>query len=159
MIHLNQNRNNSCAPRRYRMSLRSHNGFPQCVALVDLLFLLLLFTAMSTQVIRISGIRVDLPRAEAPHESVLGKLIVTITPGAYENDCRFYFRDRQVTLDELRQSFSQQTERHKKTVIIRCDRKVPLGVLYEVTASAHEAGMAVLIASQSPEVRPEMRFA
>ena len=77
--------------RRYRTNLRSHNGLPYCVALLDLMFLLLLFTAMSTQVIRISGIRVDLPQADAPQESVLGKLVVTITPGEYENDCRFYY--------------------------------------------------------------------
>ena len=85
MIRFKQN-NSSSSTRRYRMSLRSHNGFPQCVALIDLLFLLLLFTAMSTQVIRISGIRVDLPQANAPQESVLGKLIVTVTSGEYEND-------------------------------------------------------------------------
>lgn len=157
MIRFKQN-NPSSSTRRYRMSLRSHNGFPQCVALIDLLFLLLLFTAMSTQVIRISGIRVDLPQANAPQESVLGKLIVTVTSGEYENDCHFYFRDREIKLDELRQIFSQQSERHKKTVIIRADRKVPLGVLYELTASVHEAGMAVLIASQTPESKPEMRF-
>ena len=157
MIRFKQN-NSSSSTRRYRMSLRSHNGFPQCVALIDLLFLLLLFTAMSTQVIRISGIRVDLPQANAPQESVLGKLIVTVTSGEYENDCHFYFRDREIKLDELRQIFSQQSERHKKTVIIRADRKVPLGVLYELTASVHEAGMAVLIASQTPESKPEMRF-
>lgn len=144
--------------RRYRMRLRSHNGFPQCIALIDLLFLLLLFTAMSAQVIRISGIRVDLPQANAPQESILGKLIVTVTPGEYDNECRFYFRDREIQLDELRQIFSQQNERHKKTVIIRCDRKVPMGVLYELTASVHEAGMTVLIASQTPETKPEMRF-
>lgn len=160
MIHLidNQRRSGASTPRRYRMSLRNHNGFPQCVALIDLLFLLLLFTAMSTQFIRISGIRVDLPSANAPQESVLGKLIVTITPGEYENDCRFYFRDREIKLDELRSIFSRQTERHKKTVIIRCDQKVPMGMLYELTASAHEAGMAVLVASQTPEIKPETRF-
>ncbi len=148
----------SITTRRYRTNLRSHNGFPYCVALMDLLFLLLLFAAMSTQVIRISGIRVDLPQAVAPQESVLGKLIVTITPGEYESDCRFYFRDRAIQLDELRQIFSQQTERHKKTVIIRSDRKVPTGVLHELIASIHEAGMAVLIAVQTPDARPEMRF-
>ena len=93
----------SIASRRYRTKLRSHNGFPYCVALLDLLFLLLLFVAMSTQVIRISGIKVDLPQADAPQESVLGKLIVTITPGEYENDCRYYFRDREIKLDGLRQ--------------------------------------------------------
>ena len=108
MIHLNNNP--SGTPRKYRMTLRSHNGFPQCVALIDLLFLLLLFTAMSTQVIRISGIRVDLPRADAPQESILGTLIVTIIPGEDGNECRYFFRDREIKLDELQQIFSQQTE-------------------------------------------------
>ena len=148
----------SIASRRYRTKLRSHNGFPYCVALLDLLFLLLLFVAMSTQVIRISGIKVDLPQADAPQESVLGKLIVTITPGEYENDCRYYFRDREIKLDSLRQIFSQQTERNRKTVIIRSDRKVPTGVLHELISSIHEANMSVLIAVQTPDARPEMNF-
>ncbi|MBR4884530.1 MAG: biopolymer transporter ExbD [Lentisphaeria bacterium] len=148
----------SIASRRYRTKLRDHNGFPYCVALLDLLFLLLLFVAMSTQVIRISGIKVDLPQADAPQESVLGKLIVTITPGEYENDCRYYFRDREIKLDGLRQIFSQQTERNKKTVIIRSDRKVPAGVLHELISSIHEANMSVLIAVQPPDARPEMHF-
>lgn len=157
MIHFKE-LNHSGTNRRYRVRLRSHNGFPSCVALIDLLFLLLMFAAMSTQVIRISGIRVNLPQANAPQESVLGKLIVTITPGEYESDCRFYFRDREVKLDELRQIFSEQTERNKKTVIVRSDRKVPAGVLHELVASIHEAGMTVLIAVQTPDIRPEMRF-
>ena len=157
MIHFKE-MNRVVAKRRFRMRLRSHSGFPSCVAIIDLLFLLLMFATMSTQVIRISGIRVNLPQANAPQESVLGKLIVTITPGEYESDCRFYFRDREIKLDELRQIFSEQTERHKKTVIVRSDRKVPAGVLNELVASVHEAGMTVLIAVQTPDVRPEMRF-
>ena len=156
MIHFKE-MNRVVAKRRFRMRLRSHSGFPSCVAIIDLLFLLLMFATMSTQVIRISGIRVNLPQANAPQESVLGKLIVTITPGEYESDCRFYFRDREIKLDELRQIFSEQTERHKKTVIVRSDRKVPAGVLNELVASVHEAGMTVLIAVQTPDVRPEMR--
>ena len=146
------------ASRRYRSRLRSHSGFPYCVALIDLLFLLLLFTAVSTQVIKISGIRVDLPQANAPQESVLGKLVVTVTGGQDEKSCRYYFRDREIKLDELQSIFSREKERHKKTVIIRSDRKVPMGALHELIAEINGAGMPVLIAVQTPDSKPEIRF-
>ena len=157
MIHLTDS-SSGVVRRRYRTTLRCHNSFPQCVALIDLLFILLLFVALTTQVTRLSGIRVDLPQVEAPLETVLGKLIVTVTPGEYESDCRIFFRDRELSLDELRQIFSQQTDRHEKTVVIRADRKVPSGVLYELVASANEAKLAALIAVQAPDARTEMRF-
>jgi hypothetical protein len=44
------------ALRRYRTTLRNHNSFIHCVAFINLLFLLLIFTALATQVVRISGI-------------------------------------------------------------------------------------------------------
>ena len=157
MIRLNPN--SSGTSRHYRTNLKSHNGFPHCTALIDVLFLLLLFIAIASQAVRISGIRVDLPKVDAPQETVLGKLIVTVTPADYDGDCRIFFRDRQVTLDELRQQLSLQSDsRNSKTVVIRADNRVPGGVLYELVSAAHEAGMPALIAVQSPDARPEMRF-
>lgn len=145
-------------PRRYRSRLRAHNGFPHCVAFIDLFFLLLLFAALASQVVRISGIKVELPQVEAPEETILGKLIVSVTPAGYDGECQIYYRDRAVTLDELRQIFSQESDRQNKTVVIRADSKVPSGVLNELISAIHGAKMAVLIAVQTPNARPEMRF-
>ncbi len=143
--------------RRYRSKLRGHNSFIICIALVNLFFLLLLFAALATQVVRISGIKVNLPQAEAPQETVLGKLIVAVTAND-DGEFGFYFRDRKMSLDELRQNFNDVKGRHNKTVIICADSKVPSGMLYELISVVHEANMAVLIAVQPPDARPEMRF-
>ena len=144
--------------RRYRTRLKPLWKVSQCLAILDLFLLLLFFILLSSSVVRISGIRVDLPQANAPQESVLGKLVVTVTPGEDENSCRYYFRDREIKLDELQSIFSREKERHKKTVIIRSDRKVPMGALHELIAEINGAGMPVLIAVQTPDSKPEIRF-
>lgn len=145
------------ALRRYRTTLRNHNSFIHCVAFINLLFLLLIFTALATQVVRISGIKVNLPRAEAPQETVLGKLIVSVA--ANDNgEYQYYFRNRALSFDALRKEFQDLKERRNKTVIIRADDKVPSGTLNKLISEVHQADMAVLIAVQPPDARPEMRF-
>ena len=144
--------------RRYHTALRGHNGFPYSVALIDLFFLLLLFITMSTLEVRISGIRVDLPKVDAPMETVVDKLIVTVKPLDYDGGYEIYFRDRKVTEDELRRIFSGDKHRRYKTVVVRADRSLPSGVLYKVVACARDNEMAVLIAVQPQDVRQETRF-
>lgn len=143
---------------RYRHRLRPHLGMPSCFALLDLFFLLLFFLLMASSVIRISGIKVDLPKIKAPQATDLGKAIVTIAEPAEPGlPCRIYFRDRLVDENILRSElFSEQMQ--KKVLIIRADRNVSSGVLAEVMAIAEAAGMESFIAVQTPKNTPETRF-
>ncbi|MBO5667703.1 MAG: hypothetical protein J6S43_01120, partial [Lentisphaeria bacterium] len=64
--------------RRYRTRLRPLWRIGQYIALTDLFFLLLFFLLLSSSVVRISGIRVNLPQAEKVPQAVgLGMLILS----------------------------------------------------------------------------------
>lgn len=145
--------------RRYMTHLRGHYGSPSYIALVDLFFLLLLFIFMSSSVVRLSGIPIELPKLRAPYFSGLGKLVVTITAPQYGQPCRIYYRDRQLSIDELRQEFSKlDGDRSSRYVIIRADRSVPSGVLDEVILTAREANLKSFLAVQVPSDKPETHF-
>ena len=53
--------------RRYAPKLKPKTGWPELTALIDVLFLSLLFFALSGSFVRVSGIGVELPRMEAPN--------------------------------------------------------------------------------------------
>ncbi|MCI5779955.1 MAG: biopolymer transporter ExbD [Lentisphaeria bacterium] len=144
--------------RRYRTRLKGLSGSAGFIALADLFFLLLFFILMASSVVRISGIRVNLPRAHVPQAAGLGKAIVTIAPPAEPGaPCRIYFRDRQMDENQLRNELLTSSPR-ERVLVIRADQDVPSGVLSEIMAIAESAKMETFIAVSTPEARPEMRF-
>ena len=66
--------------RRYAPKLKPKTGWPEVTALIDVLFIMLLFFALSGSFVRISGIRVDLPRYTAPNKADVERLVVTVSP-------------------------------------------------------------------------------
>ena len=144
--------------RRYRPKRRGRPVFVGVIALVDLFFLLLFFILMASSLVRISGIKVDLPRAKVPQASGLGGAIVTIAPPATpDGPCRIYYRDRELSGDQLRNELLTSPPL-EKVLIIRADRKVPTGVLSGVMAIAEGANMETFIAVGTPKSGREMRF-
>ena len=144
--------------RRYRPKRRGRPIFISVIALVDLFFILLFFILMASSVVRISGIKVDLPRVKVPQASGLGRAIVTIAPpAAPDGACRLYYRDRELTADQLRNELLSSPPA-EKVLVIRADRSVPSGVLSEVMAIAEGANMETFIAVSAPESGREMRF-
>ena len=144
--------------RRYRTRLRPLLRIAHVIALTDLFFLLVFFLLLATSVVRISGIRVNLPQAEVPRAAGLGKAIVTIIPPPEPGmPCRIFFRDRQIDEDQLRRELL--TDGHRdKVLVIRADRQVPSGVLSGVMAIAESARMESFIAVQPLEKTSETRF-
>jgi biopolymer transport protein ExbD len=144
--------------RRYRSRLKRSTRSATVIVLVDLFFLLLFFILMASSVVRISGIRVNLPRADVPHATGLGRSILTIAPPAEPGlPCRIYYRDRPMNENELRSELLNAGKRDK-VLIIRADQDVPSGVLSEIMAIAESVKLETFIAVQRPELRPETRF-
>ena len=144
--------------RRYRPRRRQNPVFVGVIALVDLFFLLLFFILMASSLVRISGIKVDLPRAKVPQASGLGRAIVTIAPPAVPGGvCRIYYRDRELTGDQLRNELLTSPP-PEKVLVIRADRRVPSGVLSGIRAIAEGVNMETFIAVSAPENGREMRF-
>ena len=143
----------------YRTRLRPLWKVGQYIAIVDLFFLLVFFLLLASSVIRISGIRVNLPQAEKVPQAVgLGRAIVTVTPPEGGNgECRIYFRDRQIDAEQLRLELLTGQNR-EKVLVIRADKDVPSGVLYQIMNIAESAKMESFIAVQPLKEHSETRF-
>ena len=143
---------------RYRTKLRPLWRIGQYIALTDLSFLLLFFLIMSSSVVRVSGIRVNLPEAEVPQAVGLGRAILTIAPPLEaDGECRIFFRDRQLDTEQLRRELLSDNSR-EKVLVIRADKTVPAGVLSEIMSIAESARMESFIAVQPLQHESETRF-
>jgi biopolymer transport protein ExbD len=90
--------------------------------------------------------------------SGFGRTILTIIPPVQPSgECRIYFRDRQITLDQLRRDLISGSRR-EKVLIIRADKDIPAGVLSQVIGIAEAARMESFIAVQPLKSRSETRF-
>lgn len=154
--------NNHCGElgaKRYKSRLRPLWRVGQYIALMDLFFLLLFFLLLSSSLVKISGVRVNLPHAEIVPQAVgLGKAIVTIAPPEQPGkNCRIYFRDRQIDGPQLRKELLTD-QRREKVLVIRADKDVPTGVLYEIMNIAESAQMESFIAVQPLKEQSETSF-
>ena len=114
-------------------------------ALIDAVFLLLIFFAVSTTFLDTSGLKLELPHAETatPQE----KQELTVWIGA---DGAVRFRDEGLSLDDLelrlREALAETPERF---VVLQADRRTPLETVVDVMDQVRKAGAkGVTIASR-----------
>ena len=144
--------------RRYKTRLRPLWRIGGFLAVLDIFLLILFFILLASSVTRISGIKVNLPQSDVPLTSGFGRTILTIIPPAQPSgECRIYFRDRQITLEQLRRDLISGN-RKEKVLIIRADKDIPSGVLSQVIGIAEAARMESFIAVQPLKSRSETRF-
>ena len=146
--------------RRYAPTLKPKSGWPELTALIDVLFLILLFFALSGSFVRVSGIGVELPRIQAPNIADVERLVVTVSPPeAPGRPCQIFFQDKRVPLDMLRQNFFRLNDSSGRPSIIICaDRRVPFETVTRVMAAAEEANISSFIALAPPDAKRETRF-
>jgi biopolymer transport protein ExbD len=134
--------------RRYRTRLRSFTGWPEMTALIDILFLTLLFFILSSSFVRVSGISVELPRLDAVDFAVLERCVVTITaPDNVNTGGEIFFGDKKLSEDTLPGELSLFKDNFKNaSVIIRADYRVPFDTVAKVMEIAESAQMPCFIA-------------
>ena len=121
--------------RRYRTRLKYRTGWPELTALVDILFLSLLFFALNGNVTWVSGIKVDLPKVNTRTRVKLERFVITLAPPAKGSDAKMsiHFRDEPCDIDELRKQLSKlQESSSNASVIIRVDRSIPFSEVANV---------------------------
>lgn len=154
---MNPNRENF-GTRRYRTTLKPLWRIGQCLALLDIFMLLLFFILLASSVTHISGIQVRLPQADVPLSTGLGRAILTVIPPVEPGgEPRFYFRDKQISLEQLRRELISDT-RKEKILIIRADKDIPSGILAQIMSIAESARMESFFAVQPLQSRSETRF-
>ena len=153
-------KNGKIGERRYQPTLKPKTGWPELTALIDVLFLTLLFFALSNSFVRVSGIGVELPRTAAPEVADIGRFVVTVVPSPTpDKSCLVYFQDRQVTLPILKERLFKLTDGSSKQSIIICaDKRVPFDVVSQIMAMAGTAKLSSFIVLTPPETKQETRF-
>ncbi len=157
---------------RTRSHLKIFSGKLDFVALVDLLFLLLIFFLVGTSLVFQPGIPVDLPPAHGLPASPAEKIIVTIA-----RDGSVFLNDRPVpeyqlqsrlretvegrtafTAERLNLQTGDRAESRPPRIVIRADRNVNHEKIVEVMSLARSLGLGVYLITD-PERRPASRTA
>lgn len=115
--------------------------------LIDVVFLLLIFFMLSSHFVTQSGIKITLPEASTGKLHPEQDLIIFIT-----KDNRLYLNEERVTLDDLLDKLRIKVEEaEKKTVIIKADEKIDLGLAVKVMDIAKQAEAEGLVISTKME--------
>ena len=111
--------------------------------LIDVVFLLLIFFMLSSHFVTHPGIKVTLPSAVTARLHPEEDIIISIT-----KDSNLYLNERLVTLENLLEQLEIEiTKTDKKTVIIKADEKIDLGLAVKVMDIARQAEAERLIIS------------
>ena len=125
----------------FRPGRKPAGGFIDMTPVVDTIFNLLIFFALSMNFLANPGITVDLPDASAPQVAPRdGDIRVAVTPaGGIRLD------GAPVTLEALGARLRELAgERRDPQVLIRADRRVPHGLVVAVMDAARSAGLTRL---------------
>ena len=145
----------SLGSRRFQTRLKAVSGWPPLVALIDLMFLLLLFFVLATSFVSVSGIQVNLPQVRGGNVVDMERYVVTVVPSDRKNLSKpalIYFNDRQVTPEQLKQELNTvRNHSRSASVIIMADKDVPQGVFAEIMGIAENAQLSVFLPMAAPE--------
>jgi biopolymer transport protein ExbD len=132
---------------RFRKESKKNNALLDITPIVDTVFNLLIFFALSLNFISTPGIQVNLPKSSAQEVARERKdLRVAITPAN-----RIYLNEREIDPKILQESFREAAAASNETqVLIQADEQVSHGKVVEVMDLARAAGLTRLaIVTQS----------
>ena len=113
------------------------------IPLVNVVFLVVVFFALSSRFMLQPGMAVTLPASSftlAPRD---GAQIISITAAPV---AAIYFRDQRVTPAELRQRLGESRTK-ERSVIIKADRDTPYATVVQITNEALQLGFSVILAT------------
>ena len=115
------------------------------IPLVNVVFLVVVFFALSSRFVLQPGMAVTLPASSfalAPRD---GAQIISITSAPVS---AIYFHDQRVTADELRQRLGESRAK-ERSVIIKADRDTPYALVVQITDEALRLGFSVVLATSA----------
>ena len=115
------------------------------IPLVNVVFLVVVFFALSSRFVLQPGLAVTLPASSfalAPRD---GAQIISITSAPVS---AIYFHDQRVTRDELRQRLAESRAK-ERSVIIKADQDTPYALVVQLTDEALRLGFSVVLATSA----------
>lgn len=126
--------------------LRRVQAEPGMTALIDTVFLLLLFFALSSSFVMQVGINVNLPRTFSSEGAVRKDVIVVVA-----RDGRVFVNNTEVPFDSLWGRLIEELRAQPEgTLILRADRDVPHGQVVRVMDVAKQAGAGRIAIATEP---------
>ncbi len=112
--------------------------------LIDIVFLLLLFFMLSSSFVRPAGIKITLPAARTAETQPKTALVISIS----KEDNKIYLSGRKVDLRNLLKALKEEVKgARRKSLIIRADKNINLGLAVKVMDIAREAKVKNLVIS------------
>ncbi len=130
---------------RLTRNLKFNLALFSVIPLVNVLFLVVLFFALSSRFVLQPGLAVTLPASAFTLSPRIDAQIVSITAAPVPV---IYHRDQRVTLDELRQRLAQ-TSVKERSLILKADQKTPYDLVVRITDEALKLGFSVVLATGS----------
>lgn len=130
-------------------ALHYHPLLFNVIPLVNVLFLLLIFFALSSTFVLQPGVAVTPPFSSFTLSPRHHPQIVSVTAGI---ESAIYFRDEKVTLPLLAERLRDARMRDR-TLIVRADRSAPYDLVAQVMNTGLTAGLDVVLAA-SPSSQP-----
>lgn len=116
--------------------------------LVDIVFLLLIFFMLSAHFIIQPGIEITLPTAVTGEPQEEKNIVVFISQ---EN--KIFLNEKEINIDKLKNALGEKIEQvGKKTVILKADERINLGLAVQVMDIAKQAKAEELVIST--EIKP-----
>ncbi|MGB8167241.1 MAG: biopolymer transporter ExbD [Chthoniobacteraceae bacterium] len=116
------------------------------VPLVNVIFLVVVFFALSSRFVLQPGMAISLPVSGFTLGPQRDARIVSVTAAPVPS---IFFRDRKVTLEELRQQLTDHRGRDR-SLIIKADRGTPYDLVVQLMNEGLKLGFSVVLAT-SPE--------
>ena len=109
-------------------------------ALIDMVFLLLIYFLLTSNFVSQEGVDVQLPRVDSRFGEVEERLIVVV-----DKDGRFLLDDREMAPNRLRRALELRLQAGQEAVIINADKRVVYDRVMEAMDIAKQAGATELL--------------
>jgi len=131
------------------MNLRSKNKFRAEVStssLSDIMFFLMLFFLITSTMISPSVIKLTLPSSKYHQTVRKTEISISIT-----NTRQYYINNEQVSFENLETELAHRVpDPEKVTVVIRCDKDVPVQDLINVLQIGNKLKIKMILATKAP---------
>ena len=127
-------------------TVQHHPALFGLVPFVNVLFLVIVFFALSSRFALQSGVAITLPFSSFTLAPQRNSQIVSIAPGPVP---MIYFHDQKLAPGDLAKALSESRVKDR-TLIVRADRATPYELVMEVTNQALQSGYSVVLAA-SPD--------
>ncbi len=131
------------------MNLRSKNKFRAEInssSLSDIMFFLMLFFLITSTMISPSVIKLTLPSSKYHQTVRKTEVSISIT-----KNNEYYINNDKVTLEALEHELTRRVkDPDKVTVVIRCDKEVPVQELINVLQIGNKLKIKMILATKAP---------